>query len=91
MHSSSDTRCTLPTLQDEEEMHRLAERMKALLGPFVLRRLKSEVASQLAAKQQRVDFVTMTPVQADMYAAAVQLLRQDAANAGLQSGSSHRQ
>lgn len=35
-------------------MEALAERMKALLGPFVLRRLKSEVASQLVLKQQRV-------------------------------------
>ena len=35
-------------------MEALAGRMKALLGPFVLRRLKSEVASQLVLKQQRV-------------------------------------
>ena len=41
-------------LQDEGSMQALAGRMKALLGPFVLRRLKSEVASQLVLKQQRV-------------------------------------
>lgn len=40
--------------QGEGAMDALAERMKALLGPFVLRRLKSEVASQLVLKQQRV-------------------------------------
>ena len=46
-------------LQDEQSMEALAERMKALLGPFVLRRLKSEVASQLVRKQQRVRFAVL--------------------------------
>lgn len=72
--------------QDEEEMQRLAERMKALLGPFVLRRLKSEVASQLAPKDQRVELVDMTAVQSKMYTEAVQLLRSEASAAGLQAG-----
>jgi SWI/SNF-related matrix-associated actin-dependent regulator 1 of chromatin subfamily A len=49
--------CSLVTAiwrHDQESMDALAERMKALLGPFVLRRLKSEVASQLVMKEQRV-------------------------------------
>ncbi len=72
--------------QDEEEMQLLTERMKALLGPFVLRRLKSEVASQLAAKDQRVELVDMTSAQAGMYGDAVLLLRREASAAGLQAG-----
>ena len=40
--------------QDEAALGALAERMKALLGPFVLRRTKAEVATQLVAKDQRL-------------------------------------
>ena len=35
---------------DDAEIAKLTERMKALLGPFVLRRLKTEVAGQLTEK-----------------------------------------
>ncbi len=35
---------------DDDEIAKLTERMKALLGPFVLRRLKQEVAGQLTTK-----------------------------------------
>ncbi len=35
---------------DDDEIAKLTERMKALLGPFVLRRLKTEVAGQLTTK-----------------------------------------
>ncbi|CAL8461937.1 g1468 [Coccomyxa elongata] len=80
-----DAATHLANVQDEEEMQLLTERMKALLGPFVLRRLKSEVASQLAAKDQRVELLDMTAAQADMYADAVQLLRREASAAGLQA------
>lgn len=41
-------------MQSEEEEAALVERMKRILAPFVLRRLKSEVASQLVPKQQEV-------------------------------------
>lgn len=47
---------------DQESMDALAERMKALLGPFVLRRLKSEVASQLVMKEQRVRVQCLMPL-----------------------------
>ena len=40
--------------QDEAALGALVERMKALLGPFVLRRTKAEVATQLTAKDQRL-------------------------------------
>jgi len=63
------------TLQHEEAAQLLTERMKAVLGPFVLRRLKSEVASQLTAKQQHEQVVEMTQQQAQMYHKAVQDLR----------------
>ncbi|KAA6428197.1 MAG: SNF2 family DNA-dependent ATPase [Trebouxia sp. A1-2] len=65
----------LEDLQQEEAVQRLTERMKAVLGPFVLRRLKSEVASQLTAKQQHERVVEMTRQQTKMYHKAVQHLR----------------
>jgi len=57
--------CLLVTViqrHDQESMDALAERMKALLGPFVLRRLKSEVASQLVMKEQRVRVQCLMPL-----------------------------
>lgn len=36
---------------DEAEIAKLTERMKAVLGPFVLRRLKTEVAGELGPFQ----------------------------------------
>jgi SWI/SNF-related matrix-associated actin-dependent regulator 1 of chromatin subfamily A len=60
--------------------------MKALLGPFVLRRLKSEVAGQLAAKEQRTEVVDMTEAQAALYTDAVSSLRTEACAAGLPAG-----
>ena len=64
-------------LQEEEAVHRLTERMKSVLGPFVLRRLKAEVASQLTAKQYHEEVVSMTGVQAELYQEAVQKLRDE--------------
>ena len=66
-------------LQEAEAVQGLTERMKALLSPFVLRRLKSQVASQLTAKQQHEEVVSMTTEQAALYQKAVQQLRQDVA------------
>ena len=60
--------------------------MKTLLGPFVLRRLKADVAGQLAPKDQRLSLLSMTAIQAEMYTAAVQRLRTQAAAAGLPNG-----
>lgn len=66
-------------VQEEEAVKGLTNRMKAMLSPFVLRRLKSQVASQLTAKQQHEELVSMTPEQAALYQKAVQQLRADAA------------
>ncbi|KAK9819591.1 hypothetical protein WJX72_000080 [[Myrmecia] bisecta] len=65
----------LESIQDEEALEKLTQRMKRLLGPFVLRRLKSEVANQLAAKQHRVELVAMEAEQQRMYDDAVSHLR----------------
>ena len=62
-------------LQEEEAIERLTERMRAVLGPFVLRRLKSEVASQLTAKQHHEQLVNMTPEQLSLYQTAVSQLK----------------
>ena len=42
-----------PCQGDDEEIAKLTERMKQLLGPFVLRRLKTEVAGQLTDKTHK--------------------------------------
>ena len=63
--------------QGEEEVNKLAERMQNLLRPFVLRRLKTEVASQLAPKTHALHKVSMTSEQAELYAKAVADLRKD--------------
>jgi SNF2 family DNA or RNA helicase len=65
--------------QDEDEVSRLAERMRRLLGPFVLRRLKQEVMAQLAPKTQRLESVRMAPQQAALYAQALRELRSEVA------------
>ncbi len=69
------TGTSLWSLQEEEAVQRLTERMKAVLGPFVLRRLKSEVASQLTAKQHHEELVAMTSEQSQLYQTAVQELK----------------
>ncbi len=47
--------------QDEDAVRRLAERMRGLLEPFMLRRLKAEVAGQLAPKTQKLVQVNTPP------------------------------
>ena len=69
-------------VQDEEEVARLADRMRHLLAPFVLRRLKSEVAGQLTAKQHRTEQVSMTEAQGDLYKQAFSDIRKEATAAG---------
>ncbi|KDD72906.1 SNF2 family domain-containing protein, partial [Helicosporidium sp. ATCC 50920] len=58
-------------LADESEIAKLTARMKALLGPFVLRRLKTEVAGQLTNKEHRVEFLPMAAEQAKLYQESV--------------------
>lgn len=60
---------------DDKEVKRLTDRMKMLLGPFVLRRLKTEVAGQLTEKKHVTEFIEMTPEQDAMYQASVQSMR----------------
>ncbi|GAB4819342.1 hypothetical protein N2152v2_006388 [Parachlorella kessleri] len=60
---------------DEAEIAKLTERMKAVLGPFVLRRLKTEVAGQLTEKSHKTEFIGMTPEQQSLYDEAVKSMR----------------
>ena len=60
---------------DDKEVQRLTDRMKQLLGPFVLRRLKTEVAGQLTEKKHSTEFIEMTPEQDGMYEVSVQSMR----------------
>ncbi|GAV78796.1 SNF2_N domain-containing protein/Helicase_C domain-containing protein [Cephalotus follicularis] len=53
----------------------LVGRMKSILGPFILRRLKSDVMQQLVPKIQRVEYVTMEKQQEDAYKEAIEEYR----------------
>ncbi|KAJ7954418.1 Protein CHROMATIN REMODELING [Quillaja saponaria] len=50
----------------------LVGRMKSILGPFILRRLKSDVMQQLVPKIQRVEHVIMEKQQEDAYREAIE-------------------
>ncbi|RMZ56744.1 hypothetical protein APUTEX25_002833, partial [Auxenochlorella protothecoides] len=60
---------------DDAEIAKLTARMKSLLGPFVLRRLKTEVKSQLTEKAHKSEFIPMAPEQQALYEAAVAAYR----------------
>ncbi|KAL6776153.1 hypothetical protein ACKKBG_A20055 [Auxenochlorella protothecoides x Auxenochlorella symbiontica] len=62
-------------LKDDTEIAKLTARMKSLLGPFVLRRLKTEVKSQLTEKAHKSEFIPMAPEQQALYEAAVAAYR----------------
>ncbi|KAJ9152961.1 hypothetical protein P3X46_026463 [Hevea brasiliensis] len=53
----------------------LIGRMKSILGPFILRRLKSDVMQQLVPKIQRVKYVFMEKHQEDAYKEAIEEYR----------------
>lgn len=53
----------------------LITRIKSILGPFILRRLKSDVMQQLVQKAQKVEFLAMVPEQADAYREAIEEYR----------------
>ncbi|ESQ33096.1 hypothetical protein EUTSA_v10003689mg [Eutrema salsugineum] len=53
----------------------LITRMKSILGPFILRRLKSDVMQQLVPKIQRVEYVNMEKKQEDTYKEAIEEYR----------------
>ncbi|XP_010527850.1 PREDICTED: protein CHROMATIN REMODELING 19-like [Tarenaya hassleriana] len=50
-------------------------RMKSILGPFILRRLKSDVMQQLVPKIQRVEYVSMDKQQEAAYKEAIEEYR----------------
>ncbi|KAL6566286.1 Protein CHROMATIN REMODELING 19 [Orobanche gracilis] len=49
----------------------LIGRMKSILGPFILRRLKSDVMQQLVPKMQKIEYVRMEKQQQDAYNEAI--------------------
>ncbi|KAI4357323.1 hypothetical protein L6164_001279 [Bauhinia variegata] len=53
----------------------LVNRMKSILGPFILRRLKSDVMRQLVPKIQRVEYVVMEKQQEYAYKEAIEEYR----------------
>lgn len=67
-------RYELAVLGGDEDATR---RLQALVGPFVLRRLKSDVLPDLPEKTESVVYVPLTPEQRRLYAASEQKLRQE--------------
>ncbi|CAK9167510.1 unnamed protein product [Ilex paraguariensis] len=57
------------------EDRNLIARMKSMMGPFILRRLKSDVMQQLVPKIQRVEYVHMEKQQEDAYKEAIEEYR----------------
>ncbi|KAG8083056.1 hypothetical protein GUJ93_ZPchr0014g47042 [Zizania palustris] len=57
------------------EDHGLILRIKSILGPFILRRLKSDVMQQLVPKIQHVNFVVMDSEQSRAYNHAIEEYR----------------
>ncbi|XLT41726.1 hypothetical protein HN873_073018 [Arachis hypogaea] len=53
----------------------LIGRMKSILGPFILRRLKSDVMQQLVPKIQKVEYVVMEKQQENAYKEAIEEYR----------------
>ena len=62
---------------NDEEAKNLTERMKQLLGPFVLRRLKTEVAGQLTKKKHTTEFIEMTEEQKALYDASLESMKSE--------------
>lgn len=62
---------------DDEEVKKLTEKMKRLLGPFVLRRLKTEVAGQLTKKRHTTEFIEMTEEQKALYDASLESMKSE--------------
>ncbi|GFR44725.1 hypothetical protein Agub_g6050, partial [Astrephomene gubernaculifera] len=60
-----------------EAQGRLVDRMKQLLQPFILRRLKSEVADQLVAKKQHIVQLDMVPEQRQLYESTIASMRDE--------------
>ncbi|KAG6600793.1 Protein CHROMATIN REMODELING 19, partial [Cucurbita argyrosperma subsp. sororia] len=57
------------------ENNSLVNHMKFILGPFILRRLKSDVMQQLVPKIQQIQFVAMEKQQEDAYKDAIEAYR----------------
>ncbi|OVA01079.1 SNF2-related [Macleaya cordata] len=57
------------------EDRELIARIKSILGPFILRRLKSDVMQQLVPKIQRVEYVIMEQKQENAYKEAIEEYR----------------
>lgn len=53
----------------------LISRMKSILGPFILRRLKKDVMQQLVPKTQEIEYVLMGKQQEDAYQEAIENYR----------------
>ncbi|PWA95485.1 Helicase, C-terminal [Artemisia annua] len=64
----------------------LIARMKSILGPFILRRLKSDVMQQLVPKVQKVEYVHMETVQREAYQGSIEEYRAFANARMLKSG-----
>lgn len=64
----------------------LIARMKSILGPFILRRLKSDVMQQLVPKVQKVEYVHMETEQREAYQGSIEEYRAFANARMLKSG-----
>lgn len=66
----------------------LISRVKSILGPFVIRRIKADVMKQLVSKTQKVELLSMAVEQAEAYSEAVEDYRQEVAAKSVTKGGS---
>jgi SWI/SNF-related matrix-associated actin-dependent regulator 1 of chromatin subfamily A len=65
-------------LEEDDQSERRVKKVRRILEPFVLRRLKETVAKQLAPKVQVKDVIAMSGRQAEAYKLAVDRIRREA-------------
>ena len=71
--STSVTNCPSSRRKSVEAQTRLARRLR----PFMLRRLKQEVAADLPAKMEQVSFCELTPEQRNVYQQVIEASRKE--------------
>lgn len=72
-------------MQDEEQA---VSQMRKMLEPFMLRRLKEDVATQLVPKQHKLALLELTESQAQLYQETVAAFRKDLLSSGADLGCS---
>ena len=75
-------KCASDTVFVSQDEDQAVSQMRKMLEPFMLRRLKEDVATQLVPKQHEVALLELTESQAQLYEEAVATFRKDLLSSG---------